>query len=457
MWRIPRYWFTFRMPVRRFEYVVSGLVLVAFKFATDSLLYRWGTGKRWSWTGYLHSSYILRFGDGAEATPPWVIWSLALWTLPFLWIGASMTVRRCLDARLSPKWSVLFFVPGINYVLMGVLSLLPSRGIASPPRDSWTGQIYDDSASIGDWLAATGLGAFVGLVMLVVSLWAIDSYGLALFVGAPFVMGAVSAYRLSRSGESRLRAHFAATQIMLLIAGLAIVMFAIEGMVCLIMAYPLATALAFLGALLGRAVAQISPPGAQSMASLVLGLPLLLVGDGAQQAPPLREVVTTVEVDAPPTAVWARVIEFPPLASARELPFRFGIAEPRGARIIGHGVGAIRYCKFSTGEFVEPITVWDAPRRLAFDVASQPVPMRELSPYEEVYAAHLLDGLISKRGEFQLEPLPGERTRLTGRTWYTVDMWPQAYWALWSDAIIHRIHRRVLEHVQRLADQDVRR
>jgi len=36
-------------------------------------------------------------------------------------------------------------------------------------------------------------------------------------------------------------------------------------------------------------------------------------------------------------------------------------------------------------------------------------------------------------------------------------MWPASYWQLWSDAIIYRIHRRVLHHVQELAEADARR
>lgn len=51
-----------------------------------------------------------------------------------------------------------------------------------------------------------------------------------------------------------------------------------------------------------------------------------------------------------------------------------------------------------------------------------------------------------------LVPLPGGRTRLEGRTWYTFHMHPQAYWTLWSDLSIHTIHRRVLAHVERLSE-----
>jgi len=36
---------------------------------------------------------------------------------------------------------------------------------------------------------------------------------------------------------------------------------------------------------------------------------------------------------------------------------------------------------------------------------------------------------------------------ITGTTWYQHNLWPAAYWRLWSDEIIHRIHMRVLRHI----------
>jgi len=33
-------------------------------------------------------------------------------------------------------------------------------------------------------------------------------------------------------------------------------------------------------------------------------------------------------------------------------------------------------------------------------------------------------------------------------------MWPQAYWGLWSDWLIGRIHGRVLDHVARIAEAE---
>jgi hypothetical protein len=82
--------------------------------------------------------------------------------------------------------------------------------------------------------------------------------------------------------------------------------------------------------------------------------------------------------------------------------------------------------------------------------------MFELTPYRHVHPPHLHGYLRSNRGEFRLVALPSGRTRLEGRTWYEFDMFPQAYWTLWSDTLIHRIHERVLKHVKHLAEDDRR-
>jgi hypothetical protein len=152
--------------------------------------------------------------------------------------------------------------------------------------------------------------------------------------------------------------------------------------------------------------------------------------------------------------VWPNVIGFSDLPE-EGVPWYFamGIAYPQRAVIEGRGVGAVRYCEFSTGPFVEPITVWDEPNHLAFDVQSQPPSMHEWSPWEHVNAPHVDGYIVSHRGEFRLVALDGgTRTRLEGTTWYHLDMFPQAYWTLYSDELLHSIHRRVLHHIRDLSE-----
>lgn len=172
----------------------------------------------------------------------------------------------------------------------------------------------------------------------------------------------------------------------------------------------------------------------------------------APQQPPLLSVRSVVIVNAPPQRVWQEVIAFPKLAPPTELMFRAGVSYPISATIYGRGPGAVRHCNFSTGTFVEPIQVWDAPRLLRFSVAEQPEPMRELSPYP-IHPRHLDGYLRCEKGQFQLIPLPGGRTELVGTTWYRDNFWPQSYWSFWTDKIIHTIHMRVLRHIKALAEE----
>ena len=79
---------------------------------------------------------------------------------------------------------------------------------------------------------------------------------------------------------------------------------------------------------------------------------------------------------------------------------------------MGHGPGAVRYCRFSTGDFEEPITVWDENRLPAFDVASQPEAMRELSPWRSTPPHLERNYMRSRRGQFRRVALSDRRTLL---------------------------------------------
>ena len=59
--------------------------------------------------------------------------------------------------------------------------------------------------------------------------------------------------------------------------------------------------------------------------------------------------------------------------------------------------------------------------------------------------------MLSQKGQFELIKTE-TGTLLRGTTWYTLDLAPGAYWRLWSDFVVHRIHMRVLKHVKRLSE-----
>jgi hypothetical protein len=293
--------------------------------------------------------------------------------------------------------------------------------------------------------------------MAALSIYAFSLYGAALFFGTPLVMSAVSAWFYNRKGHRSLGWTLLVGQVTMGVAAGAALLFALEGAVCLIMGMPIVCCVGLFGSLIGRAIARSQHNQLAPALLVLLALPVLAGFESRVASVPLYEVQSSMEIDAPPEVVWRHVIGFSELPPATELEFRMGIATPQRARIDGEGVGAVRHCEFSTGPFVEPITVWDPPRRLGFDVASQPHPMHEWSPYREITPPpHMENTIRSRRGEFRLIALDGGRTRLEGSTWYELSMHPQAYWTLWSDALIHSVHLRVLRHIRSLSEADAR-
>ncbi len=190
------------------------------------------------------------------------------------------------------------------------------------------------------------------------------------------------------------------------------------------------------------------------LSSVLAFLPLTILASAqtTQAGPELTSVTTSIVVEAPPETVWRNIVAFNELDAPDELMFRAGVAYPVRAEIKGEGVGAVRHCVFSTGPFVEPVTVWDEPRLLAFSVTKNPPTMDEMSPYE-IHPKHLDGHFVSERGQFLLVDLGGGRTRIQGTTWYRQSFGPSAYWQLWSDHIIHTIHTRVLRHIKQNSER----
>src|SRR5215469_8687105 len=59
---------------------------------------------------------------------------LFLTTIPFLWVGVTLTVKRLRDAG-QPLWlTLLFFVPAVNVVFFALLCLMPSQDASAPAQ-----------------------------------------------------------------------------------------------------------------------------------------------------------------------------------------------------------------------------------------------------------------------------------------------------------------------------------
>jgi uncharacterized membrane protein YhaH (DUF805 family) len=454
--RLARLLFGLEAPVGRGTYAIAGVLLFLLKYGIDASLLYAATRRVWPPLHYVTPLLTVRIDAIGRDAPAWLEVALVLVSLPFLWIGLSMTARRAADAGFTPWLSLLFLVPFLNYLAIVGFCMLPSEpGAAHPPTPSRNAP--PPSLLMAESRRRALLALLVctplGLGITGISVFVLRSYGMALFVAGPGMVGALAAYVYNRPVLRRLQGTLLVVLLVTFATGLSLMLFAAEGLLCLVMAFPLGAAFATLGGLLGYMAASLRAPSKRTAA-----LPLLLLpGAAALEAkaiePQLHEVSTAIEIDAPPEAVWPNVVGFSELPPPSEWVFRYGIAYPLRARIEGEGIGAVRHCEFSTGPFVEPITRWEPPARLGFDVSSQPPSMQEWSPYAHVNAPHLEGYMVSRRGEFRLVPLAGGRTRLEGSTWYTLAIFPEIYWVGYSDALLHAIHGRVLRHIRDLSER----
>ncbi len=473
------------------RYLAWGVVLFLLKYAADSLVARGLYHQEWSLLSYLAPTRLVGLFGWPQQGRDFLM-AMLLVALPFVIAGLVVTLRRLRDAALPLILIVLFFPPFINLLFFLTLCFIPSRqriavdgGVkaGSAPVDGGVDPVAASArpptaplsyaprtdrplfGRIARFFPARSEPAAVVAALLpipfayalcIFSIYFLGDYGWGIFVGLPFILGLVSAI-LYGMRAPRTAGQCAGVGIACVLAASAVLLvFAVEGIICIIMAAPLWIPLTLLGSGVGYLAQKRPLPPASALpmcASLLFALPLLMSLDKAtRRPPPLRSVTTSVIIHAPPAVVWRNVIQFPPLPAPTEWLFHTGIAYPTSATIAGVGPGAVRHCIFTTGSFIEPITVWEENRLLRFNVRYNPPVMNEWSFGRKIHPPHLVGFFESQQGQFQLEDLGNGQTRLNGTTWYTHNLWPNAYWCLWTDWIVHRIHVRVLDHVQRLSE-----
>jgi uncharacterized membrane protein YhaH (DUF805 family) len=451
------------VPLGRAQYLVLGVLFGALKVAVDaSLAHHYG--RAYSLLFYVDptSAPLLR---PAEVGAYWV--ALCYTTVPFAIVGVLLTLRRLRDAGASPWLALFFFVPFANLLFFVATALLPPYRAGStttlPQSDPFRSQdirtrtpetprsrpaVIVYAAALGTVVALGGFGISVGLL---------GKYGYGLALGTPLISGFVAGAWVPRLLPGARLADAVLASAFTFVASIAlIIVFALEGLGCLILFLPLLFVPATAGTLLGFAIGRSIPPRHHGV-PIASGVLFLLVAFAVEAVAPAQPhaapmVETSLVVDAPPEVVWPLVVRVADLPAAVEAPFDSGVSYPVRATLDREGIGATRRCEFNTGTALETVTVWDAPNRLRFTIHTQPDPLRELTLYRTVRQPHL-DGSVRNRvGELELVRLDGGRTKLVGRSWYETTLHPTSYWEAYAEYVIHAIHLRVMRGVKSRAE-----
>jgi len=166
----------------------------------------------------------------------------------FLWIGVMMSVKRLRDAG-QPLWLVvLFFTPFINLLFFIALCFLPSRGqpetkVAAPWPEVRPLDGFIPRSQLGSALLSILLTSAIGLFFTLLGTTLLGSYGWSLFVALPFCLGLFAVLLHSYHGPRDYGTSMSVAMLPLGIIGAVLLVVAIEGLVCIFMAAPIALGL----------------------------------------------------------------------------------------------------------------------------------------------------------------------------------------------------------------------
>ena len=278
-------------------------------------------------------------------------------------------------------------------------------------------------------------------------------------IGAPVGAACLTSLIIDPKGRLPYLTHVVAAAIIVgstLVAG--VVAFR-EGGVCVVMAIPLFLAGAVIASLLMRLI--LGFVAASFYCFAILALPLLAVPAERQINYPSVEqsVVSTVDIEAPAPVVWRNLVDARAI-EPHETAWTFtqdvlGVPKPTDARMVGEGVGAVRYASWGSSiHFKERVLDWRENRSLAwaFDFSDTSIP-------KSVEGHIKVDGpnLLVERGGYSLTPLSARRTRVTLTTTYLERTPFNAYCAWWGRVFIRDFHANVLHVIRRRAEAQAAR
>jgi len=277
------------------------------------------------------------------------------------------------------------------------------------------------------------------------------AYSWAIFAFVPILAGFASGLTtiwVNRKAEFGFQHALKSTLLGFGLLAAGIIIFAIEGFICVIMAAPLTIVMNSLGLALAHGVDALFQRSKKLYAAPLFLLPFGAIALDYMAPGHFDDIVQTeVVIQATPEAIWPYLnnLDLPP---PRETLFRMGVAHPVSIRTTGL---QNRSCVLSTGNMPEVIEVRDINRRLRFRVLKTPPTMKEMSPYD-LDPSHLEGYFECVWGEFELIPAPGGRTRLIGRSAYRCRFGPADYWKLWTRKVVRDTHSRVMLEIKRRAE-----
>ena len=310
------------------------------------------------------------------------------------------------------------------------------------------------------YLFALIAGVIYGLLIRLIpeiqklsGIFEIISFSFLIFT--PVAVGAVSVYIASKKEKLTWKKHIFISSIAMLIFLLAMLVFLLEGMICIVLIFPVFMVASIIGGLIIGYVINNTKYSKSTLNSLLI-LPLLMSPIESllpvQQS--TQQITTHIIVHASAQEIFSELATVKDIKE-HELGFSFmhfiGLPKPLEAAMNGHGVGAVRTSKWEKGvSFQEVITVWNAPYQLhyKFNIPKGSIPREALDRHVELGG----DYFTVVSGGYDIKVLGENISELTLTTLFKNKSHLQLYGNLWAKYVLNDFHYSLLKLMKSRAE-----
>jgi len=298
-------------------------------------------------------------------------------------------------------------------------------------------------------------------VVLIVAVWfflvAKGEYGVTMFFTIPVSIGFVIGYvkYFKKVGLMNVLKTILKIVLGLVIFSLILIGAGVEGAICIIMAIPFIGFAMFVGFNIGFIIGVFDEKRhTGSVIVFILFInPASYIFDTYTK--PIEEIITTeMIVNSSNEKVWKLLNTQINFNTPDFLLFEKGISYPKNIKLVNEN-GKLNYsCQTNNDELQLNIDEFIENKKVKFSLENQTVPMKEITPYEDIDAKHLHDYFIVKYGEITLDKLSENKTKIIAKTKYSYKIAPTWYWKKWSGYIIDKMQSNVLQSIKTQSENE---
>jgi hypothetical protein len=227
-------------------------------------------------------------------------------------------------------------------------------------------------------------------------------------------------------------------------------LFHLEGVICVIIIFPLFLISASIGARIYCAWADELDNGRDKTLAVAAFALLPFIASPIEQQfnnpDDFRRVENIIEIDAPAEVVWQHIIRVAPIP-ARDLGHSLiddiGFPRPVEATLTHEGVGGVRHATFERGvEFIETVDDWQPLQRLSFSIVPNTATIPPTTFDEHVIVGGQFFDVL--RGTYELHAAGPNHTRLVLHSEQRLSTHLNWYAGIWTSWVMSEIQQRIL-------------